>query len=624
MPELHADRTRLAVGAAAPGPAEARGAPIALVLAAATALLLFAAVGLVLFAGYRAAELNTAELVRQRSEAMVRSVVEHIRGHLDPVRAQLEYLAGILARERLDLARPRELGALLTASLAAVPHQSVVAFAAPDLQVLRAFRNRPAAPIAVDDWSDDPGFRRAIARAERASGPYWGELFVAREGRMPLANLFVPVRRGDRSVGTLVAGVSIGQLSEFLGTLAGDQLANAFILHGRDAVLAHPRLREGFPGLSDAHPLPSLEELGDPVLRRIWAADPDRQVEREADFAGEAVDARVVDLGGRSFVFLFRELGGYGDEPWIVGTYLPLEEAAPQLGRLTRLLWVGWLVLLLGLGLSLLLGRTLSRPVRQLAAAACRVRELDLEAPPARLRGPFRELNEAAEAFDAMVEGLRLFATYVPRSLVRRLMRQAAPRAIAPEEREVSVLFVDIAGFTAFAERRPASEVAAFLNRHFALVDGCVEAWEGTIDKYIGDAVMAFWGAPGEQPDHAARACRAALGVAAALRADDEGRSGRGLPPMQVRMGVHSGRAMVGDIGAPSRVNYTVVGDVVNVAERLEELARTATGEGERATILVSGDTARQVGADFKLLPLGRRVLRGRAEPLEVFKLQIR
>jgi adenylate cyclase len=81
---------------------------------------------------------------------------------------------------------------------------------------------------------------------------------------------------------------------------------------------------------------------------------------------------------------------------------------------------------------------------------------------------------------------------------------------------------------------------------------------------------------------------------------------------------------VVGNIGAPSRVNYTVVGDVVNVAERLEELARTVTGEGQGATILVSGDTARQVGADFEFLPRGRHVLRGRAEPLEVLELQTR
>jgi class 3 adenylate cyclase len=193
---------------------------------------------------------------------------------------------------------------------------------------------------------------------------------------------------------------------------------------------------------------------------------------------------------------------------------------------------------------------------------------------------------------------------------------------MAPEEREVSVLFTDIAGFTAFAERLPASEVASFLNQHFTLIGRCVEAWEGTLDKYIGDSVMAFWGAPGDQPDHAARACRAALATAAALGADNEDRSARGLLPIRIHVGVHSGWAVIGDIGAPSRVNYTVVGDVVNVAERLEELARGVAGEDECACILIGGATAQQLGTGFELAPLGRRALRGRAEPLEVFQLQ--
>ncbi|MDX6749304.1 adenylate/guanylate cyclase domain-containing protein [Geminicoccaceae bacterium 1502E] len=606
-------------------PARTRGAPIALALGAATALLLAVAVGLVLVTGYHAARLNTAELVRERSEFLVRSVVEHIRGLLDPIEAQLTYLAGIVARERLDLARAQELGTLLTASLAAVPHQSVVAFASPDLRVLRAFRNRPATPAGISDWGDDPGFGRAIARAAQAGDSHWGRLFVAQGGQMPFANLFVPVRGDDGAlIGTLIAGVSIGRLSAFLGTLAGSQLANVFVLQGRDAVLAHPLLRDGFPGLSDAHPLPSLEELGDPVLERIWAPEQERLVEREADFASAAVSARVVAVNGRNFVFLFRELDHYGEQPWVVGTYLPLDEAVPQLRRLTRLLWIGWIVLLLGLGLALLLGRALSRPIRRLAASARQVRELELEAPPARRRGPFRELNEAAEAFNAMIDGLRLFAIYVPRSLVRRLMQQAPPGRVGIEEREVSVLFSDIVGFTGFAERRTAPEVAAFLNRHFTLVDRCVEASGGIIDKYIGDSVMAFWGAPGEQPDHACRACRAALAMAAALRADNAERAARGLAPVRIRVGIHSGPAVVGDIGAPGRMNYTVVGDVVNVAERLEELARGHAHEEEGTTILVSADTADRLEDGFALLPLGRRVLRGRAEPLEVFELRIR
>lgn len=593
---------------------------IAVVLVAATAVLLASAVGLVLFAGYQVARLNTAELVRGRSEFLIGSIVERTRGHLDPVQAQLEFLADLITREHLGIDQPQKLGDLLLASLAAVPQETVVAFATPDLKVLRAFRNRPSTPLSMTDWSDDPGFEKAMAKAASATKAYWDELYVAQGREMPFINLFVPVHLDGAFAGALIAGVAIKELSEFLDTLGGDQLAHAFILYGPDAVLAHAALRDGFPELTDQHPLPSLEQLGDPVLARIWTPD----TKWEADFGKQLTNARVIDVGGSDFVFLLQELTGYGEQTWIVGTYAPLEQAVPQLDRLTYLLWVGSVVLVVGLGLAFLVGRSLSHPIQQLAEVANRLRELNFEAPPPRLRGPFRELNEAASAFDAMIGGLRLFATYVPRSLVRRLMRPGSPRAINSEEREVSVMFTDIAGFTTLSEHLPAFEVAAFLNRHFMLVDGCVEASEGTVDKYIGDAVMAFWGAPGEQPDHAERACRTALSVAQALRTDNEARAQKGLPPVRVRIGIHSGRAVVGNIGAPSRVNYTVVGDVVNVAERLEELARTAAQQDEAVSVLVGSATAAQLGEDFELQSLGSYMLRGRREPLEVFQLRVR
>ena len=587
----------------------------------ATAVLLSVNVGVVLFLGYRAARLNTAELVSSSSESLIQSVVDRTRSHLNPVQAQLQFLASLITREHIDLNRPEKLGNWLLASMAAVPQETVVAFATPDLQVMRAFHNRPDAPIMISDWRDDPDFEKVIKRASQAKAPFWGELFVAKGREMPFINLFVPVRQNGAFVGTLIAGVAIEDLSEFLSTLTSDQFANPFILYGRNSVLAHPLLRRGFPGLSDQHPLPSLAEVGDPVLQQIWEPDPQHRLENAPQFKDRSVEFRIVDYHGKTYLFLLKPLPNYGDQPWIVGSYLPLEKAVPQLDRLNHLLWVGWIVLFIGLGLALLIGRRIGRPIRELAEEANRLRELNFDTPPRRLRGPFKELNEASRAFDAMVGGLRLFATYVPRSLVRRLIHNGSPRAIVSEERDVSVMFTDISGFTSISEQLSASDVATFLNNHFTLVDACVEATEGTIDKYIGDAVMAFWGAPGTQPDHAALACRAAVEVGRALDADNRRRAEQSLPPVRMRIGIHSGRALVGDIGAPSRVNYTVVGDVVNVAERLEELARTGSDDDEAISILVSSATAARLGDEFKLVPFGAHVLRGRTEPLEVLQL---
>ena len=174
-----------------------------------------------------------------------------------------------------------------------------------------------------------------------------------------------------------------------------------------------------------------------------------------------------------------------------------------------------------------------------------------------------------------MLAGSSGFQTYLPKSLVRRLMQRGHIANVLSEQREVTVLFTDISNFTGFSENLPADGVAAFLNRHFTLLVKCVEEEGGTIDKYVGDSLMAFWGAPDSQPDHAERAFSAALNMALAIRRENTARQAAGLEPIRIRIGLHSGPAVVGNIGAPGRVNYTVVGDTVNVARRMESLSKS-------------------------------------------------
>jgi class 3 adenylate cyclase len=211
----------------------------------------------------------------------------------------------------------------------------------------------------------------------------------------------------------------------------------------------------------------------------------------------------------------------------------------------------------------------------------------------------------------------------VPRSIVSRLIRHGSLADTISDSREVTVLFTDVAGFSALSEGMSAPEVAAFVNEHFSLLAGCIEAEGGTVDKFMGDAVMAFWGAPESQPDAPARACRAALAIAAALRADNAARAQHGEPPVRLRIGVHSGPATVGNIGAPGRLNFTIIGDTVNVGERLEQLGKELYPLGTEVAILISGETARGLGPAFLPRPLaaGSHRLKGRAGEVAVFKL---
>ena len=220
-----------------------------------------------------------------------------------------------------------------------------------------------------------------------------------------------------------------------------------------------------------------------------------------------------------------------------------------------------------------------------------------------------------------MLDGLRWFERYVPKTLVSRLMRVQGRNAVVSHQREVTVLFTDIVGFTGLSERMSATQVADLLNDHFSLLAACIEAEGGTVDKFIGDSVMAIWGAPESYHDGAARACRAALAIADAVRADNAMRGRPGKPRVRVRIGVHTGPVVVGNIGSPGRVNYTVVGDTVNTAKRLDELGKVLADDDETVPILISAETADALDG-FDMEPMGARRIRGRSEPVRVFALK--
>jgi adenylate cyclase len=184
---------------------------------------------------------------------------------------------------------------------------------------------------------------------------------------------------------------------------------------------------------------------------------------------------------------------------------------------------------------------------------------------------------------------------------------------VASRQLEVTVLFTDIVGFSRLAEQLDATAAAALLNEHFELLAGCVAATDGTVDKFLGDGMMAFWGAPVPQPDHAARAVRAALLIRDRLQA--------GEGSLRLRVGLHTGLALVGNIGARDRLNYTLVGDTVNVTQRLEQLGKEVAS-ADPLVILASADTAAHAAGLCEVEPLGAWQLRGRDEAVAVFRLR--
>jgi class 3 adenylate cyclase/HAMP domain-containing protein len=314
-------------------------------------------------------------------------------------------------------------------------------------------------------------------------------------------------------------------------------------------------------------------------------------------------------------------IGGYGPQHLYMGVYARSDEIdSSELDRLVLAGWVGLAILVLALLVAVVLGRAIARPVRELSLAAEAVSTFDFTGITLAKGSAFQETDNAAQAFNSMLTGLRWFETYVPRSLVLRLIHLGA-HGVQSEERQVTVIFTDIVGFTTACQQLTPRATADFLNHHFALLAAEIERSGGTVDKYIGDSVMAFWGAPDDQPDHATRACTAALAIAAALEADNARRVTEGLAAVRIRIGIHSGPAIVGNIGAPGRVNYTLIGDTVNLANRLEAFGKEAPRDEAAAVVLLSETTVAQLGPDWRVESLGHHQMRGRSGKFEVFRL---
>ena len=508
----------------------------------------------------------------------------------------------------------------MTGALAAAPQINAFLFIDSGYQGIGVARGDKGPLTFTEDYRRDASVRAAMAVAKTSESGVWGEPLWRREPDTTLLNFRLGVRRDGEFLGLLIATVTVRELSGYLGALDPAVGSNVFILYDRSHVLAHPNLEFGGPELSEEKPLPTLDETGDPVLSSIWQQEGRYPLEVTK---GTGLQGHALDLFNDQYIYIYREITGYGGLPWQVGSYFRGSDVNTEMLRLRWAALAGLGMLLIAVASAIVLGRRIARPVVELAAAASHIGKLEISETGELPGSVFRELNDQARAFNTMLRGLRWFEIYVPRKLVHRLVGHGEAGSTDSVEREVTVMFTDIARFSSLSEGVPASEIAEFLNRHFALLAACIEDEEGTLDKFIGDSIMAFWGAPDDQPDHAERAARAARAIGVAVKAENEARRAAGEAPVGVRIGLHSGPVTVGNIGAPGRINYTIIGDAVNIGQRLEQLGKQFPSEaGGAVTILASAATVERLGPEFPRESLGDHRLRGRQEMIEVFRLR--
>ncbi|GAB4512596.1 MAG: hypothetical protein Tsb0019_09390 [Roseibium sp.] len=553
------------------------------------------------------------------------SLEQAFTAQIEAVEEASQFTVATLTTGSVLMRKPQELADYLFGTLSAMEHVSFVIVAdayGNFLQIDRGRGDGVLIPQFVPRTDDTHALAGLIASSASRPDAFWvGPAYYPQRQHTYIAHVR-PIR--DAADGTyeglVLIAMSMERLSEITSDISTDLIRVFMINPETYGVIAHPSLPDVFDRLGPNTPLIELEHVPDDFLRNLRSS-------REIDAADYGVNGGHSLRFGRDangenrFIIIQSPDHGPTGLPISIGAHFPAQILDQPLDQLTDAILIG-----IGfLGLSLvgagLLAHRIGQPIRRAAVGARAVADLELDTVGQLPRSFVRELDDLASGFNAMVGGLTAFSRYVPRTLVRKLLSEGRADA-PPEEREVAVLFTDIAGFTSVSEGMSAKETAAFVNHHLSLLGAEIARQGGTIDKYIGDSVMAFWGAPEHLDNPAVPAVRAALGMARAIHEDNAARVVCGKAPVRIRIGIHVGPLVVGDIGAPERVNYTVIGDTVNVASRLESLGKEIDADTE-VIILASEEVTARLGDGFSLQPIGPQHVKGKAEALEVVRLLI-
>ena len=271
--------------------------------------------------------------------------------------------------------------------------------------------------------------------------------------------------------------------------------------------------------------------------------------------------------------------------------------------------------LLIAIVMSFVLASRYSRPLQALAQRSRRIRRLDLDTGD-EISSNLKEVMGLVRANDDMTSGLKSFSRYVPVELVKQLLQQGEVAKIGGVTRELSILFTDIRDFTSISERMHPEALTDHMAGYFDLMLRELNQTGATVDKLIGDAIVAFWGAPNEDPDYIRHCVEAVVNCMAALRQFNAESEARGLPRFDTCFGLGTGTVVVGNVGSRTRLNYTALGDTMNLTSRLEGLNRLYGTEAIAMQRLV-----RKAGSGYLFRKLDIVAVKGRMEPETIYEL---
>ena len=416
-----------------------------------------------------------------------------------------------------------------------------------------------------------------------------------------------PVFRNGKLAVSIATNLTLARISDYLREHSVSARSTTFIVSKDGTVIAHPDATQ-MARLDGKEAVPMrTSELSSPVLRAAFA----RRAEHQLDSF-----TFTASSDGKEYVAKFLPFPSVIEKPWEVIVVAPTDDFIGELRERSQnmvIFGIGLTVFLLALIISF--ARLISKPLEGLIQEIQAIETFSLD-DRARPSSRIREVKQLIAAIETMKIALRAFTAYVPSEIVRALLVSRQPIKAGGHSSYLTVLFTDLASFSSLAETTPARALLDQVSTYLGIVTHAVHEAQGSVDKFIGDAVMAFWGAPLPDNDHAFHACVAAVASKRRLAAQNDSWQEAGQHRLTMRVGIHSDAVLVGNIGSAERLSYTVMGDGVNIAARLE-----GTNKEFGTSICISHAVFRECGERLWLRPIEEVAVKGRKGSLLVYEL---
>jgi adenylate cyclase len=447
----------------------------------------------------------------------------------------------------------------------------------------------------------DPRTRPWYIGAKKTPTQHWMGLYKFFGSAVPGVTISSAVIVNNKFVGVISADLGLHAITDHLRTFEINQKGTIFIVNDTGQLIAYEKPLPS--GLNVT--LPNINDINDPIFTLPYQLHRTLQ-QNSFNFR----------LNGTRYIANFTPFSLSDAEKWEVATIIPANVFIGELKRTNEHNMVfSSTLMIIGIVLVAFFSRRISRPIIQLSDETREMTELRFSHEIS-LNSHIYEIYVMANALNAMKSALSSFVKYVPKVLVKQLLQTKVTASVGGEKKTITVLFTDIQDFTEITEKTNPELLMSHISEYFNELTKVIQQHNGNIDKYIGDSIMAFWNTPLDNPHHVRDACLATLACRQHVHALNQKWKAVGKPVFITRFGLNTGDAIVGNMGSSDRLNYTVLGDTVNLASRLEGINKNYGTE-----IIVSEFIYEQCKDQFIFKLIDQVQVRGKHQHVKIYEL---